>query len=111
MERKLRELEKRVLEVEKRKLQTDKEIEDLIQLSRKTKSDHKTLEERLNARLAELEPVHSSKFATYDQVREKLSHIKTHSAEMNKKMADMEESKKVMSKTIEKFDDEIEEIK
>ena len=111
MEKKLIEFEKRVQEIEKRKVQTDKEIEELTRISRTTKADHKVLEERLRARLIELEPIHSEKFASYDRVREKLDHMKNHSAEMNKKMADMEESKKVMSKTIEKFDDEIEEIK
>ena len=111
MEKKLRDFEKRVLEIEKRKVETDKEIEELTRTGRTTKADHKTLEERLRARLIELEPIHSEKFVSYDQVREKLNHIKTHSAEMNKRMGDMDESKKVMSKTIEKFDDEIEEIK
>ena len=111
MDKKLREFEERVAGVEKRKLAMDKEIEELMKLNKTTREDHKVLEEKLKQRLAELEPIHSSKFESYDKVRERLDHIRNHSAEMNKKMVDMDESKKVMNKTIEKFDDEIEEIK
>lgn len=107
MSKKINDFEKRVNDVEKRKLKLDEEIQRLLKLREDTQTNHATLEESYKRRVAELQPQHIEKMTDYEKHKNELDHMKTHSIEMDKKMVDMGESKKVIGKQIEKFDEEI----
>lgn len=73
----------------------------------KTLETHKQVESDLGKKIEDLEPKHSKVSKEYFTNKANLDYMKSHSIEMNSKMEEMAESKKVMVKTIERTSEEI----
>lgn len=101
---------KRVEEIEKVKIRLDEEVQVLTEKLNNKLEAHKSLEANLKARIAKLEPEHANINQEYLKNKYRLEYMKNHSNEMNTKMTEMAESKKIMVKTIEKTNHEIEEL-
>lgn len=72
-----------------------------------TLETHKQVESDLSKKIEDLEPKHLKVSKEYFTNKANLDYMKSHSIEMNSKMEEMGDSKKVMVKTIERTSEEI----
>lgn len=103
-------LEVQVADIEIIKLALDDDVSVLNDKLNQKLQSHRNLETDLRARIAKLEPEHASSFEDYFKSKTRLEYMKSHSAEMNSKMVEMAESKKLMVKSIQRTNLEINDL-
>lgn len=75
------------------------------------KVNHIELECKLNNRIIELEPLYSTNFIDYDKNKKKIEFMRSHTNEINLKMKEMIESINLMKNSIEKLNQETQDLK
>ncbi len=111
LELRLKELDQTVFNIETRRSNVDARIEVLKNDVLKTKDNHQKLESELTKKVQKLEPIKAGKTEEYEEKNKKLHNMKIHTEDMKKKIEVMAESKAVMTKTIEKSNIEIADLR
>ena len=110
MDKRLADFEAKLAELESEKIQLENEVASLRSKLNEIQTNHSNLETELTAKLAILEPKHKIDFEEYETNKNRLSYMKSHTVEMNERIVDMANSKKMMLKAIEKTNAEIKQL-
>ena len=102
--------EEKIVQTESLKISLENDVESLSVNLNEIQRNHKLLEDELTAKLNILQPKHKADFEEYEQKKNRLNYMKTHTVEMNDRIVEMTGSKKMMVKSIEKTNEEIEKL-
>lgn len=110
LDRRLKDLDESIKELSERKNLTDKQVNELEINVKNAKIENKQTEEYLLSKINELEPLNKKLESKNDNLNKKLTQMKTHTIELNKKIDEMIDSKGMMLKTIDKLNDDIQDL-
>jgi chromosome segregation ATPase len=110
MEQRLRDFNKMIEELTARKKTLEDELEALREKLQSMLDLLTKRELELNERIKQSEPIHESNKEQNRMNEERLNYMKSHSTEMNNKIGEMNLSKQIMSKNIQKTKHEIDEL-
>ena len=110
MDKRLADFEEKIALLEAEKIMLENDVASLTSNLNEIQKNHFNLETELTAKLNVLEPKHKADFEEYENNKNRLNYMKSHTIEMNERIVEMTESKKMMVKSIEKINGEIEKL-